>query len=233
MHAEKRPRVLITNDDGVDSGFLQALAQALATQYEIFIAAPSEEQSWIGRAVSRHRTVKVEDYAASYPYASQAWAISGTPTDCVNIALGHLLERTPNIVISGINIGYNTTEALILSSGTIAGAIEGAQWGLPAIAFSMCLPNDAFVQIARSKGHEIGPFKTSLRHACEHAVKIAAQTLQASPKTGSVRNINFPIETKPDSLKSSQQSLLKYLWAASTSPAVKIYINLVSHQVQN
>jgi 5'-nucleotidase len=199
MHAQQRPRVLITNDDGIESGFLQALAQSLATQFEVFVAAPLEEQSWIGRAVSRHRTVKVHDHTASYPFASKAWAISGTPTDCVNIALGHLLERQPDIVVSGINIGYNTTEALILSSGTIAGAIEGAQWGLPAIAFSMCLPNEAFLQIARSKGHKIGSFAPSLQHACQHAVNIATQTLQAPPQSGCLRNINFPIDTKPNS----------------------------------
>jgi 5'-nucleotidase len=199
MHAQQRPQVLITNDDGIDSGFLQALAQSLATQFEVFVAAPLEEQSWIGRAVSRHRTVKVHDHTASYPFASKAWAISGTPTDCVNIALGNLLKRQPDIVVSGINIGYNTTEALILSSGTIAGAIEGAQWGLPAIAFSMCLPNDAFLQISASKGHAIGPFAASLQHACQHAVGIAAQTWQAPPPSGQVRNINFPIETKADS----------------------------------
>ena len=199
MQTQKRPQVLITNDDGIDSGFLQALAQSLATQFEVFIAAPSEEQSWIGRAVSRHRTVEVKDHAVNYPFARQAWAITGTPTDCVNIALGHLLDDTPDIVVSGINIGYNTTEALILSSGTIAGAIEGAQWGIPAIAFSMCLPNEAFLKIARSKGHDIGSFAPSLQCASQHALNMANQTLQTPPPSGCVRNVNFPIETKPDS----------------------------------
>ena len=131
--------------------------------------------------MSRHRTVEVKDHAVNYPFARQAWAISGTPTDCVNIALGHLLEDTPDIVVSGINIGYNTTEALILSSGTIAGAIEGAQWGIPAIAFSMCLPNEACLNIARSKGHDIGSFAPSLQCASQHALNMANQTLQTPP----------------------------------------------------
>ena len=126
-----KPLALVTNDDGIDSAFLHRLVEALAKDFEVAVAAPAFEQSWIGRAISRRTEVEVIPSPSHFPSGVQAWAVSGTPTDCVNIALGNLLDRQPDIVVSGINIGFNTTETLILCSGTIAGAMEGAQWGLP------------------------------------------------------------------------------------------------------
>ena len=102
-------------------------------------------------------------------------------------------------MLSGINIGYNTTETLILSSGTIAGAIEGALWGLPAIAFSKCVPNHLFEGIQQSKGQTEGEFTDSLITAAKHARRIALDTLQNPPRTGTVVNINFPATTQTDS----------------------------------
>ena len=139
-----KPHALVTNDDGIESVFLHRLVDALLPDFDVSVAAPAFEQSWIGRAVSRHGEVEVIRSPSIFPAGVDAWAISGTPTDCVNIALGNLISKQPDIVLSGINIGYNTTETLILSSGTIAGAIEGALWGLPAIAFSKCVPNHLF-----------------------------------------------------------------------------------------
>ena len=117
-----KPHALVTNDDGIDSIFLHRLVDALLPDFRVSVAAPAFEQSWIGRAVSRHREVEVLQSPALFPEGVDAWAISGTPTDCVNIALGNLVQGPVDIVLSGINIGFNTTETLILSSGTVAGA---------------------------------------------------------------------------------------------------------------
>ncbi|MFP4068556.1 MAG: 5'/3'-nucleotidase SurE [Opitutales bacterium] len=193
------PHVLITNDDGIQSAFLHRLVDALRTDFRVSVAAPAFEQSWIGRAVSRHREVEVIHSPSIFPEGVDAWAISGTPTDCVNIALGNLLPELPDIVVSGINIGYNTTETLILSSGTIAGAIEGALWGLPAIAFSKCVPGHLFAQIRDSNGGTEGAFAESLLCAADHARRITCETLETPPGKGKVLNVNFPPETKPDS----------------------------------
>jgi 5'-nucleotidase len=190
-----KPHALVTNDDGIESVFLHRLVDALLADFTVSVAAPAFEQSWIGRAVSRHREVEVIHSPALFHAGVEAWAISGTPTDCVNIALGNLLPRRPDIVLSGINIGYNTTETLILSSGTVAGAIEGALWNLPAIAFSKCVPKHLFESISESKGQTFGDFRESLHIAADHARQIALDTLKTPPAAGTVLNINFPVET--------------------------------------
>jgi 5'-nucleotidase len=195
-----KAHALVTNDDGIESAFLHRLVDALLEHFEVSVAAPAFEQSWIGRAVSRHNEVEVIHNASIFPTGVDAWAVSGTPTDCVNIALGNLLTKRPDIVISGINIGYNTTETLILSSGTVAGAIEGALWGLPAIAFSKCVPGHLFEGIRDSNGQTVGAFTDSLNSAARHAAEIARATLESPPKTGTVVNINFPEGTSSETL---------------------------------
>jgi len=193
------PHVLVTNDDGIESAFLHRLVEALRGDFRVSVAAPAFEQSWIGRAISRNNDIEVIHTPSIFPEGIDAWAISGTPTDCVNIALGHLLPELPDLVVSGINIGYNTTETLLLSSGTVAGAIEGAFWGLPAIAFSKCVPGPLFEGIRDSKGGTEGSFAESLRLAADHARAIAVETLREPPPKGIVLNINFPPETRADS----------------------------------
>lgn len=191
----EKPHALVTNDDGIESAFLHRLVDALLPDFRVSVAAPAFEQSWIGRAVTRHGEIEVIRSPSIFPPEVRAWAVSGTPTDCVNIALGNLLDQTPEIVLSGINIGFNTTETLILSSGTVAGAIEGALWGLPAVAFSKCIPRHLFEGIQGAKGQTEGDFTHSLEAAAERACAIARQTLQSPPERGQVINVNFPFMT--------------------------------------
>ncbi len=187
-----KTHALVTNDDGFDSGFLRALVNALLPHFDVSVAAPASEQSWIGRAVSRRSKIKVIQIKEIFPAAIQAWKITGTPTDCVNIALGNLLSKPPAVVISGINIGFNTSEALILSSGTIAGALEGSLWGIPSIAFSQCIPHHEFEKIASSKGLDLGNFQKTLDTSAAHAADLAVEVMLNPPPNHAVTNINFP-----------------------------------------
>lgn len=199
MIPPRRPLALVTNDDGIGCWFLLELVTALAPRFRVVVAAPAGEQSWIGRAFSRNRDVPVESRVI--PGAERAWAIHGTPSDCVNIALGHLLEgERPDIVLSGINIGYNVSMPLGLSSGTVAGAIEGAAWGLRAAAFSLDLPQEAFETLRHSNGEATGPTLVALRHAATHAADFATALLAEEP-TGNlvVHNYNFPHTCEPTS----------------------------------
>ncbi|MEM7790012.1 MAG: 5'/3'-nucleotidase SurE [Verrucomicrobiota bacterium] len=194
-----QPHALVTNDDGIDSAFLHALVDALRKDFRVSVAAPSSEQSWIGRAISRRDQISVSKESSYFASEVEAWAISGTPTDCVNIGLGHLVTSKPDIVVSGINIGYNTTEALILSSGTIAGAIEGAFWNIPAIAFSKSIPKELFEEVRISKGKTNGSFANSLEIAADHSRSMALQALEMPRAYGSVINVNFPPQTLTES----------------------------------
>ncbi|MEC9227831.1 MAG: 5'/3'-nucleotidase SurE [Verrucomicrobiota bacterium] len=193
------PHALVTNDDGIDSLFLQRLVNALLPQFKVSVAAPTQEQSWMGRSMSRHGEVEVLRYDAAFPAGVKAWSVNGTPTDCVNIALGNLLQEKPDIVLSGINIGYNTTQTLILSSGTVAGAIEGTLWDLPAMAFSKCIPKEQFELISKSKGLVDPDLDSSLKAAAAHAARMALETLQDTSHLGCVINVNFPYQTSAQS----------------------------------
>jgi 5'-nucleotidase len=190
-----KPHALVTNDDGIKSAFLHQLVDALKENFQVTVAAPAFEQSWIGRAVSRRKEIEVIHSPSIFSKEVKAWAIDGTPTDCVNIALGNLVEQPVDIVLSGINIGYNVSETLILSSGTIAGAIEGASWGLPAVAFSKNVPDHLFENICENNGRTQGDFTHSLISAAQHAGRIALETLKKPPQNFSIININFPAKT--------------------------------------
>lgn len=188
MHA------LVTNDDGVDSHFLKLLVDALSAHFHVSVAAPATEQSWISRAFSRRTPVKVLPDAR---FGVPAWAIAGTPSDCVNIALGHLLETPPDIVVSGPNLGFNATLPLILTSGTVAGALEGATWGLHALAVSQQLPMGHFERISGARG-AVEDFEPVIQASVERAADFAAE-LARKPAVDAVvvHNLNFPPNYQP------------------------------------
>jgi 5'-nucleotidase len=153
------------------------------------VAAPATEQSWIGKAVSRHGQVEVQERDG---FPGPAWAVGGTPADAVNIALGHLVDRRPDVVLSGINIGFNTTLSMILSSGTVGAALEGAGWGLPAFAFSIMLPRHLF-RAAKGDGGDLPEdFLQRLRLAGRRAADLARPHAGEPNERSVVHNVNFP-----------------------------------------
>ena len=185
-------RLLLTNDDGLDCPFLHVLVRALrGAGLELYVVAPKTEQSWVGAAKSRHRAVTVETVERGF--GCPAWSVNGTPSDCVNIALAHILPEWPDAVVSGINVGLNASLGFILASGTIAGAWEGALHGLPAIAFSQDLSFEVFDQIKAAGSDIPREVSETLRHSAAHAAKIIPR-LVATAKRRSfiVHNINFP-----------------------------------------
>jgi len=194
-------RLLLTNDDGLDSVFLHALARALAgAGHALAVVAPAREQSWIGAAKSRHRPVtsaKV-DVGLGCP----TWRVDGTPSDCVNIALAHLLPPAgfaPEGVVSGINIGRNASLCFIPASGTIGGAWEGALHGLPAVALSQDLTAEAYAAIKSPASEPAAPVLASLRAAAAHAVRLVPGLLAATaPRSFTVHSLNFPFPCRAD-----------------------------------
>ncbi|WP_414660739.1 5'/3'-nucleotidase SurE [Horticoccus sp. 23ND18S-11] len=188
-------RFLVTNDDGIESVFLHELVHALrAAGHELYVVAPKCEQSWVGAAKSRNRPVHAT--AADRGLGCPTWIVDGTPSDGVNIAVGHLLPRTLEIdaVISGINVGLNASLGFIIASGTIAGAWEGALHGLPAIAFSQDLTAEVYDNL-KASGDVPSPalhatLKVSAQHAARLAPELAASTL---PRSFIVHNVNFPL----------------------------------------
>ena len=123
-------RILITNDDGYRSEGLTALAARLKRIGEVTIVAPVQEASAIGHALTLRHPLRLERIA------ERVFAVDGTPTDCVNVAVAQVLEALPDLVVSGINKGWNVGDD-VTYSGTVAGALEAALLGIPALAVSL------------------------------------------------------------------------------------------------
>lgn len=129
-------KVLISNDDGIHANGIQALARKLAQQYEVYVVAPDRERSATGHALTLHKPIRIEEVELPYPGITKAYAISGTPSDCVKLALNALLDVKIDVVVSGINHGPNLGSD-VLYSGTVSAALEGAIHGIPSIAVSL------------------------------------------------------------------------------------------------
>jgi len=185
-----RPLALLTNDDGIRSPFLEVLIPPLQKYFEVAVAAPDSEKSWVGRGMTRHGKVMVAPFAG---FPCPAWSIGGTPSDCVNIAIGHLLERQPDVVVSGINIGSNVSEPLIFNSGTVAGALEAAVWRIPALAVSKQLPRNSWEYFSRGgSGGDHGEILQSLYCDGVRSAIFAKDLLAKQSGEMIVHNLNFP-----------------------------------------
>jgi 5'-nucleotidase len=194
-------RFLVTNDDGIGSVFLHELVRALlAAGHHPYVVAPKSEQSWIGAAKSRGRPVHatVADRGLGCP----TWIVDGTPSDAVNIALGHLLGRDVKIdaVLSGINIGFNASLGFIIASGTISAAWEGALHGYPAIAFSQDLTTDTFNTLKAAGDVPDAGLLATVCCSAGHAARLAGELTAATPsRKFLVHNVNFPCTCRPES----------------------------------
>jgi 5'-nucleotidase len=192
-------KLLLTNDDSIESVFLHELVRALyQAGHELYVVAPKTEQSWIGAAKSRHRPV--HSTPVDRGLGCPTWVVDGTPSDCVNIAIAHLLPTRPDAVVSGINIGLNASLGFILASGTIAGAWEGAVHGLPAVALSQDLPLEQFESVRQNKGKPNAEILASLRTSAAHAARLVPKFVHATAERSFVvHNVNFPYPCSPDS----------------------------------
>jgi 5'-nucleotidase len=123
-------RILLTNDDGVFSEGLRLLARSLSEIAEVVVVAPDREQSATGHSLTLHRPLRMQQLEES------VYSVDGTPTDCVNLAVLWLLkERPPDLIVSGINFGFNLGDD-VTYSGTVSATFEGTLLGIPSLAFS-------------------------------------------------------------------------------------------------
>jgi len=172
-------RVLLTNDDGIESAGLQALEAALGPACELWVVAPDREQSAASHAISLSRPLRI--HAAG----ERRFTVDGTPTDCVYLALNHLMkDHPPDAVFSGINHGPNLAED-VLYSGTVAGAMEGTILGI-----RFCVAISA-VPVKRR-------FAFDAAAAFGRALLDGAPAAQATPI---LLNVNVPTDAVPDSFR--------------------------------
>jgi len=164
-------RVLLSNDDGVDAPGIRILAERLrAAGHEVWVVAPDRDRSGASNSLTLDQPIRVARVD------SMTWCVYGTPTDCVHVALAGLLEREPDIVVSGINSSANLGDDVIYS-GTVAAAMEGRFLGLPAIAVSCA-----------SRNHQAQHYATAARAA----VEIVARLLVDPLPSDTILNVNVP-----------------------------------------
>lgn len=165
-----RKYILLTNDDGITAPGIQILRETFARVWDCVSVAPDREQSAQSHALTLTRPLRVEEISEGM------MSVDGTPTDCVMLALRGLLDRRPDLVISGINNGANLGDDVIYS-GTVAGAAEATILGVPAIAVSM-----------------VDPARTDIAWAAEIALKVAGTVMEKSLPGGIFLNVNIPPE---------------------------------------
>ncbi|HJR77089.1 MAG TPA: 5'/3'-nucleotidase SurE [Nitrospiraceae bacterium] len=161
-------RILVTNDDGVMSPGLQALADGLQGLGQIWVVAPDRERTAVAHGVTLHKPLRIHEVGR------RRYTVNGTPVDCINLALAKIMSRPPNIVVSGINKGVNLGDD-VMYSGTVSAALEGAVLGLPSIAISQ-------------EGDERFRFQAGAYYAKRVVAMVIARGLP--PET--ILNINIP-----------------------------------------
>jgi 5'-nucleotidase len=160
--------ILVTNDDGVHAAGLAALAGALDSLGEVWVVAPEREQSACGHALTLHRPLR------PHQWSERRFAVNGTPSDCVNLAVLGFLPERPVLVASGVNHGSNLGDD-VTYSGTVSAAMEGTLLGVPSIAVSLM---------------DGGDFEAAARVARLVAMRVLVEGLP--PKT--LLNVNVPRE---------------------------------------
>jgi 5'-nucleotidase len=174
---ETHPLILVSNDDGIDAPGLRALAEVLTDLGEVYVVAPMSEQSAVGHAITVRDPVRARPWPEdAFRGVAKAFAVTGTPADCVKLALGQLVPRTPSLVCSGINNGPNTAVNVIYS-GTVSAATEGTILGIDSIAFSQCAWGG-----------------TRFDESARWARRIAAEVLRRGLPPGILLNANIPFE---------------------------------------
>ncbi len=187
------PDILLTNDDGYKSAGFFPLLKELSKDFSVVAVAPDEERSWIGKAITTKRTLRLNKVKLR---EFDVYTLNGTPADCVQIGLYNVLDSFPTMVVSGINQGLNIGHARILSSGTIGATMEASIEGVHALASSMRIPMEIkkTLDLFDEKNHSV----------FEQAAKITAKLTRILIKREfdddvDLFSVNIPFDASIDS----------------------------------
>ena len=161
-------KILVSNDDGVHSPGLHHLAERLSEAGEVYVVAPDRERSAASHALTLHKPLRVGKIK------DRVYSVNGTPTDCINLAVNHLLSEKPALVVSGINQGGNLGDD-VTYSGTVSAAMEGTLLGIPSIAISLVTKKDFHFE-----------------EAANFALKLSLHVLKQGLPEYTLLNVNVP-----------------------------------------
>jgi 5'-nucleotidase len=170
--------ILVTNDDGLDAKGIASLVDAVKQLGQVIVVAPMEPQSGMSQAITVKHPLRIKHSKLN---GCESHAVSGTPTDCVKLAFHKLLPRKPDLLVSGINHGSNSSTS-VLYSGTMGAALEGSINGVPSIGFSLIsFDSDADFTVAKTYAH-----------------RIAKKVLEKGLPAHSCLNVNIPNMTEAE-----------------------------------
>ena len=178
MH--NKPLILVTNDDGIVAPGIKALISVMKTIGDVVVVAPDSPQSAMGHAITINSTLHIDKIHLDSEILS-AYSCSGTPVDCVKLGVHEILKRKPDICVSGINHGSNSSINVIYS-GTMSAAVEAGIEGIPAIGFSLLDYN----------------WNADFDAVKDFVKTITLEVLQNGLPKGVVLNVNFPKRKKED-----------------------------------
>ncbi|WP_420400915.1 5'/3'-nucleotidase SurE [Flagellimonas sp.] len=205
-----KPLILVTNDDGITAPGLRSLISVMKEIGEVVVVAPDSPQSGMGHAITIDSTLYSKQVIIDQKEgAPLEYSCSGTPADCVKLALQELLDRKPDICVSGINHGSNASINVIYS-GTMSAAIEAGIEGIPAIGFSLCDYS----------------WEANFEYTSKSVKKIVTEALLHGIPKGTVLNVNFPkTDKEPNGIKVCRQARAnwKEQFDKRTSPTGKDY----------
>lgn len=165
-------KILVVNDDSIHAPGIQMLAQAATQLGDVYVVAPANQCSALSQKLTLREPMTLREKSDFPADVKEAWEVGGTPVDCVKVALYHILEEKPDLVLSGINNGYNAGFD-IAYSGTLGAAFEAVRNGIPAIAFSA--PSDAHLPAVEA-----------------WLLPVLQELMEADAGVGNVWNVNFP-----------------------------------------
>jgi 5'-nucleotidase len=169
----KKPLILISNDDSISAKGIAQLVEAMKPLGELLVVAPDQPQSGMGHAITIHQPLRLKK-SDQFP-GVEAYTCSGTPVDCVKLAIYEIIKDRPTILVSGVNHGSNAATN-VLYSGTMSAAVEGAIEGIPSIGFSLL--DHAWNADFEAAGH--------------YASVITKSVLENNLQTGVCLNVNIP-----------------------------------------
>ena len=171
----KKPLILVTNDDGINAPGIRFLIDIVNDFGDVVVVAPDSPQSGMGHAITINNTLYCEPIVINKNEPQSEYSCSGTPADCVKIAVNEILKRKPDLCVSGINHGSNSSINVIYS-GTMSAAVEAGTHGIPAIGFSLLDYS----------------LDADFTHSKEFVRRIISECLNNEVPKGVVLNVNIP-----------------------------------------
>jgi 5'-nucleotidase len=203
-------KLLVSNDDGISAQGIRTLANTLAAAgHQVTVVCPDRERSATGHGLTLHQPIRADRVESAFDSAVKAWACSGTPSDCVKLALWALCDSPPDLVLSGINHGANLGTD-VLYSGTVSAAMEGVLEGIPSVALSLT-------------SFQYRNFQPAADYACS----LVAQLVEHPLPSLTLLNVNVPPVTAAEiqGAKLTRQGIRRYtdVFEKRTDPRGKTY----------